>query len=257
LGQVRKTYESPHLFRGSARVQSGDFINGQAKPKHGRKQRDCLSFSGEAWTRWDMMGRTDMDTEGQGVQRDKGTGVPQAVSTPAEEDSLPLGLIEGCLTVDQAAASAGVTSKTIRRWLESGALSAQMVRRGRARVLQIAPADLEEAVRASGRRKSKSGTEAVPEEAAGHRADELALIRQELAQERELRQHEERERHQQAESVRLILADVRQALEESRAEAHELKAQVSMLQDQVLRALPAPAETIWQRIGRAFGIGRK
>lgn len=205
-----------------------------------------------------------MDTEGQEWQV-KGTDIPQAVSSLGEDESLPLGLIEGCLTVDQAAAKAGVTTKTIRRWLESGALPAQMVRRGKARVLQISPADLEEAVRASGRRKIRSKAAASApepiEEDRRRQGSELAELRTALALEQQMRQAD-RERFDQAAAiqaaeVRQVLTEVRQALEESRAEAHELKAQVSMLQDQVLRALPAPAETIWQRIGRALGIGRK
>ena len=194
-----------------------------------------------------------MDTEGQ----NKGTDMEPDVSTPADDGSLPLGLIPGCLTVDQAAAKAGVTTKTIRRWLDSGALPSQMVRRGKARVLQITPADLEEAVRASGRRKIKSKAPAINEDARIQQEAELAMIRQELSLERGMRLQEAAERNQQAEAVRLALTEVKQALDESRAEAHELKAQVSMLQDQVLRALPAPPESVWQRIGRAFGIGRK
>ena len=194
-----------------------------------------------------------MDTEGQ----NKGTDMEPDVSTPADDGSLPLGLIPGCLTVDQAAAKAGVTTKTIRRWLESGALPSKMVRRGKARVLQITPADLEEAVRASGRRKIKSKAPAINEDARIQQEAELAMIRQELSLERGMRLQEAAERNQQAEAVRLALTEVKRALDESRAEAHELKAQVSMLQDQVLRALPAPPESVWQRIGRAFGIGRK
>ena len=194
-----------------------------------------------------------MDTEGQ----NKGTDMEPDASTPADDGSLPLGLIPGCLTVDQAAAKAGVTTKTIRRWLDSGALPSQMVRRGKARVLQITPADLEEAVRASGRRKIKSKAPAINEDARIQQEAELAMIRQELSLERGMRLQEAAERNQQAEAVRLALTEVKQALDESRAEAHELKAQVSMLQDQVLRALPAPPESVWQRIGRAFGIGRK
>ena len=201
-----------------------------------------------------------MDTEGQDArpdQWDKGTDMAPDVSTPADDDALPLGLIPGCLTVDQAAAKAGVTTKTIRRWLDSGALPSQMVRRGKARVLQITPADLEEAVRASGRRKIKSKAPAINEDARIQQEAELAMIRQELSLERGMRLQEAAERNQQAEAVRLALTEVKQALDESRAEAHELKAQVSMLQDQVLRALPAPPESVWQKIGRAFGIGRK
>ena len=194
-----------------------------------------------------------MDTEGQ----NKGTDMEPDVSTPADDGSLPLGLIPGCLTVDQAAAKAGVTTKTIRRWLDSGALPSQMVRRGKARVLQITPADLEEAVRASGRRKIKSKAPAINEDARIQQEAELAMIRQELSLERGMRLQEAAERNQQAEAVRLALTEVKRALDESRAEAHELKAQVSMLQDQVLRALPAPPESVWQKIGRAFGIGRK
>ena len=140
---------------------------------------------------------------------------------------------------------------------DSGALPSQMVRRGKARVLQITPADLEEAVRASGRRKIKSKAPAINEDARIQQEAELAMIRQELSLERGMRLQEAAERNQQAEAVRLALTEVKQALDESRAEAHELKAQVSMLQDQVLRALPAPPESVWQRIGRAFGIGRK
>ena len=201
-----------------------------------------------------------MDTEGQDArpdQWDKGTDMAPDVSTPADDDARPLGLIPGCLTVDQAAAKAGVTTKTIRRWLESGALPSKMVRRGKARVLQITPADLEEAVRASGRRKIKSKAPAINEDARIQQEAELAMIRQELSLERGMRLQEAAERNQQAEAVRLALTEVKQALDESRAEAHELKAQVSMLQDQVLRALPAPPESVWQKIGRAFGIGRK
>ena len=194
-----------------------------------------------------------MDIEGQ----NKGTDMAPDVSTHADDDALPLGLIPGCLTVDQAAAKAGVTTKTIRRWLESGALPSKMVRRGKARVLQITPADLEEAVRASGRRKIKSKAPAINEDARIQQEAELAMIRQELSLERGMRLQEAAERNQQAEAVRLALTEVKQALDESRAEAHELKAQVSMLQDQVLRALPAPPESVWQKIGRAFGIGRK
>ena len=201
-----------------------------------------------------------MDTQGQGSpgnEGDKRTDIPHAVSSLGEDESLPLGLIPGCLTVDQAAAKAGVTTKTIRRWLESGALPSKMVRRGKARVLQITPADLEEAVRASGRRKIKSKAPAINEDARIQQEAELAMIRQELSLERGMRLQEAAERNQQADAVRLALAEVKQALDESRAEAHELKAQVSMLQDQVLRALPAPPESVWQKIGRAFGIGRK
>ena len=132
-----------------------------------------------------------------------------------------------------------------------------MVRRGKARVLQITPADLEEAVRASGRRKIKSKAPAINEDARIQQEAELAMIRQELSLERGMRLQEAAERNQQAEAVRLALTEVKRALDESRAEAHELKAQVSMLQDQVLRALPAPPESVWQKIGRAFGIGRK
>ena len=194
-----------------------------------------------------------MDTDGQ-ERPDEGTDMAPEVSS---HDALPLGLIPGCLTVDQAAAKAGVTTKTIRRWLESGALPSKMVRRGKARVLQITPADLEEAVRASGRRKIKSKAPAINEDARIQQEAELAMIRQELSLERGMRLQEAAERNQQAEAVRLALTEVKQALDESRAEAHELKAQVSMLQDQVLRALPAPPESVWQRIGRAFGIGRK
>ena len=150
-----------------------------------------------------------------------------------------------------------IRDRTIRRWLESGALPSKMVRRGKARVLQITPADLEEAVRASGRRKIKSKAPAINEDARIQQEAELAMIRQELSLERGMRLQEAAERNQQAEAVRLALTEVKQALDESRAEAHELKAQVSMLQDQVLRALPAPPESVWQRIGRAFGIGRK
>ena len=196
-----------------------------------------------------------MDTDGQ-ERPDEGTDMAPGVSSH-DDDALPLGLIPGCLTVDQAAAKAGVTTKTIRRWLDSGALPSQMVRRGKARVLQITPADLEEAVRASGRRKIKSKAPAINEDARIQQEAELAMIRQELSLERGMRLQEAAERNQQAEAVRLALTEVKQALDESRAEAHELKAQVSMLQDQVLRALPAPPESVWQRIGRAFGIGRK
>ena len=233
-----------------------------------------------------------MDTEGQ-ERPDEGTDMPPEVSSH-DDDALPLGMIPGCLTVDQAAAKAGVTTKTIRRWLESGALPSQMVRRGRTRVLQISPSDLEEAVRSSGRRKVRSAplpvlledTKLALQESRLRHEAELAEMRTALALEQSMRQAErekltaeaeairrqaEEQREEdlrqraedqatqksQAEAVRLALAEVKQALYESKTEAHELKAQVSMLQDQVLKALPAPAESVWQRIGRAFGIGRK
>ena len=226
-----------------------------------------------------------MDTEGE-EQLDKGQDMGPEVSS-LDDESLPLGLIPGCLTVDQAAAKAGVTTKTIRRWLESGALLSTMVRRGRTKVLQIHPADLEAAVRASGRRKVRATPlpvlledtkQSLQESRLRHEA-ELAEMRTALALEQSMRQQErerlgieaqslreeaewrrvedEARQQSQAEAVRLALAEVKQALYESRAETHELKAQVSMLQDQVLKALPAPAESVWQKIGRALGIGRK
>ena len=233
-----------------------------------------------------------MDTDGQ-ERPDEGTDMAPGVSSH-DDDALPLGLIPGCLTVDQAAAKAGVTTKTIRRWLESGALPSQMVRRGRTRVLQISPADLEKAVRSSGKRKVRASplpvlledTKLALQESRLRHEAELAEMRTALALEQSMRQAErekltaeaeairrqaEEQREEdlrqraedqatqksQAEAVRLALAEVKQALYESKTEAHELKAQVSMLQDQVLRALPAPPESVWQRIGRAFGIGRK
>ena len=233
-----------------------------------------------------------MDTDGQ-ERPDEGTDMAPGVSSH-DDDALPLGLIPGCLTVDQAAAKAGVTTKTIRRWLESGALPSQMVRRGRTRVLQISPADLEKAVRSSGKRKVRASplpvlledTKLALQESRLRHEAELAEMRTALALEQSMRQAErekltaeaeairrqaEEQREEdlrqraedqatqksQAEAVRLALAEVKQALYESKTEAHELKAQVSMLQDQVLKALPAPAESVWQRIGRAFGIGRK
>lgn len=232
-----------------------------------------------------------MDTEGQ-ERPDEGTDMAPEVSS--HDDALPLGMIPGCLTVDQAAAKAGVTTKTIRRWLESGALPSQMVRRGRTRVLQISPADLEKAVRSSGKRKVRASplpvlledTKLALQESRLRHEAELAEMRTALALEQSMRQAErekltaeaeairrqaEEQREEdlrqraedqatqksQAEAVRLALAEVKQALYESKTEAHELKAQVSMLQDQVLKALPAPAESVWQKIGRAFGIGRK
>ena len=240
-----------------------------------------------------------MDTDGQ-ERPDEGTDMAPGVSSH-DDDALPLGLIPGCLTVDQAAAKAGVTTKTIRRWLESGALPSQMVRRGRTRVLQISPADLEKAVRSSGKRKVRASplpvlledTKLALQESRLRHESELAEMRTALALEQSMRQAErakltteaeiirrqaeeqraedlrQREEDQkrraedlatqksQAEAVRLALAEVKQALYESKSEAHELKAQLSMLQDQVLRALPAPPESVWQRIGRALGIGRK
>ena len=231
-----------------------------------------------------------MDTDGQ-ERPDEGTDMAPEVSS---HDALPLGLIPGCLTVDQAAAKAGVTTKTIRRWLESGALPSQMVRRGRTRVLQISPADLEKAVRSSGKRKVRASplpvlledTKLALQESRLRHEAELAEMRTALALEQSMRQAErekltaeaeairrqaEEQREEdlrqraedqatqksQAEAVRLALAEVKQALYESKTEAHELKAQVSMLQDQVLKALPAPAESVWQKIGRSLGIGRK
>jgi excisionase family DNA binding protein len=200
-----------------------------------------------------------MDQDGQASSDQKDT---RGTSTPADGGTLPEGLIPGHLTVDQAAATAGVTTKTIRRWLEAGSLPSVLVKKGRTRVLQIDPAELEKTVKTLGRRKPKApalpvlleNTAQVLQDSRLRHDAELSALRadleaerraikterEKLAAESEIRAAETvRAMTDQAKQVEAALAEVRQALYESRAEAHELKAQVSMLQDQVLRALPS------------------
>lgn len=176
------------------------------------------------------------------------------------------------LTVEAAAKSAGITTKTIRRWLDAGRLKATMARRGGARLLQIDPADLTAAIAAKPRKQQTRPLPAVLEETKAALIEstqrheiELERARQDLeaALARQV-EAEAREAERQKQTAELLAALGRsiQAVENLTAETHELKAQVSMLQDQVLRALPAPAQieqppSIWQKISRALGIGRK
>ena len=133
------------------------------------------------------------------------------------------------LTLAQAIESAGVSEKTLRRWIKSGRLTAELIEGPKGREYRINADDLNQAQKLS---PLKSRSEPQPATV------ETSLDPSDLATLKAL-----------AEAQTAMIDELRHEVRNLAHQNHDLTAQVSQLQDRVIKALPAPATrpTLWER----------
>lgn len=122
------------------------------------------------------------------------------------------------LGVSEAAKEAAVSAKTIRRWITTGKLRAEKVEGARGAEYRIQRADLDQA--ASDPEPQKQASQ--PHRKASHSAEDLEGLKA------------------LAKAQTAALEALTRELAELREQNHDLTAQVSQLQDRVIRALPSP-----------------
>ena len=134
------------------------------------------------------------------------------------------------MTLAQAIESAGVSEKTLRRWIKSGRLTAELIEGPKGREYRINADDLNHARKLA---PIKSPSEPQPATV------EASLDPSDLATLKAL-----------AEGQTVMIEALRLEVRNLADQNHDLTAQVSQLQDRVLKALPAPVTrpTLWERL---------
>lgn len=134
------------------------------------------------------------------------------------------------LTLTDAVKASGVSEKTLRRWIKSGRLTAELIEGPKGREYRINADDLNQA-------RKLTPKKAVSEH---HTATvEASLDPSDLATLKAL-----------AEAQTAMIEELRHEVRNLAHQNHDLTAQVSQLQDRVIKALPAPATrpTLWEKL---------
>ena len=126
------------------------------------------------------------------------------------------------LTLAQAVKTAGVSEKTLRRWIKSGRLTAELVEGTKGKEYRVNADDLSQAQKLS---PLKSHSEPQPATV------DASLDPSDLATLKALAEG-------QTAMIEALRLEVRNLADQN----HDLTAQVSQLQDRVLKALPAPVQ---------------
>lgn len=142
-------------------------------------------------------------------------------------------MTEEPLTLAQAVKAYGVSEKTLRRWIKSGRLTAELIEGPKGKEYRILPSELERIKSSPIKSPSAPRTATVK---ASLDPDDLATLKA------------------LAEAQTAMIAELRHEVHQLRDQNHDLTAQVSQLQDRVIKALPAPAtkQTLWERL-KAWG----
>ena len=134
------------------------------------------------------------------------------------------------LTLTDAVKASGVSEKTLRRWIKSGRLTAELIEGPKGREYRINADDLSHAQKVSPlKSRSEHHTATV----------EASLDPNDLATLKAL-----------AEAQTAMIEELRHEVRNLAHQNHDLTAQVSQLQDRVIKALPAPATrpTLWEKL---------
>ena len=136
------------------------------------------------------------------------------------------------LTLSEAAKQLSVNPATVRRWIKAGKLPATLERTDRGETYFINPADLDTIRGASpAGRTERPRPPALSEDLAAIKSAQAAILDQMRA-------------NSEAQEQRI------RSLE---AELHDTRAQLSQFQDQMMKALPAPAKPSSSWLARLFG----
>lgn len=138
-------------------------------------------------------------------------------------------MIEDSMTLAQAIESAGVSEKTLRRWIKSGRLTAELIEGPKGKEYRIKAADLAQSRRSAEKKDgSEPRTATIETGLEPNDLDKLKFLAE-----------------KQTAMIEALRVEVRNLVDQN----HDLTAQVSQLQDRVIKALPAPATrpTLWER----------
>ena len=142
------------------------------------------------------------------------------------------------LSLAQAIESAGVSEKTLRRWIKSGRLTAELIEGPKGREYRINADDLNQARKVSPKKASSAPRTATVE--ASLDPNDLATLKA------------------LAEAQTAMIEELRHEVRNLAHQNHDLTAQVSQLQDRVLKALPAPVTrpTLLEKLKGWLRIGQ-
>jgi excisionase family DNA binding protein len=136
------------------------------------------------------------------------------------------------ITLNEAAKRISVNPATVRRWIKAGKIPATLERTDRGETYFINPADLDTIQGASpAARTKRPRPPALSEDLATIKDAQNAILEQMRA-------------NSEAQEQRI------RSLE---AELHDTRAQLSQFQDQMMKALPAPAKPSSSWLARLFG----
>lgn len=142
------------------------------------------------------------------------------------------------LSLAEAIKAAGVSEKTLRRWIKSGRLAAELIEGPKGKEYRINAQDLDQALKATSK---KADSEPQPA------AEGTKLDTEDLATLKAL-----------AEAQMAMIEELRFEVRNLADQNHDLTAQLSQLQDRVIKALPAPERksNLWEKLKGWANIGQ-